>query len=407
MEVENVSINQLRHAEYNPRKIKSDDFDQIKKSIEEFGFVQPLVVNFAPERRGVIIGGNQRFEVAKKIGMTEVPVYYVDIPDLAREKELNIRLNKNQADWDFDILKTQFDFLSLKEWGFEKIELRGIFETSIVGESDSVPAAPEHPKSCPGEIYVLGNHRFMCGDATNPQHVDAVLNGSVPHLMVTDPPYGVNYDPEWRDGADLGIGERSRGKVDNDDRVDWTDAYSLFPGDVVYLWHAGRFASVVSKNLEDCGFQIISQIIWAKQHFALSRGDYHWQHEPCWYAVKKGKNHHWGGARDQATVWEIKNNNSFGNQDKEETFGHGTQKPLECMGRPIENNSEAGDVVYDPFLGSGTTLIAGQKLNRKCYGLEVNPKYCDVIIKRYCQLTGANEDEIFRNAIRLDGSGKK
>jgi DNA modification methylase len=206
--------------------------------------------------------------------------------------------------------------------------------------------------------------------------------------MVTDPPYGVEYDPSWRDGADLGVGERSRGKVQNDDIVDWTDAYTLFEGDVVYVWHAGKFTHIVAKNLEDCGFDIVSQIIWAKQHFALSRGDYHWQHEPCWYGARKGKKHHWRGARDQSTVWEIKNNNSFGNSNKEETWGHGTQKPVECMQKPIENNSLANDYVYDPFGGSGTTLIACEKTGRRCLMMELDEKYCDIIIRRWQKFTG-------------------
>ena len=219
--------------------------------------------------------------------------------------------------------------------------------------------------------------------------------------MITDPPYGVDYDPEWRDESDLVVGERSKGKVKNDDRVDWTDAYSLFTGDVVYIWHAGRYAERIAKNLIDCGFEIVSQIIWAKQHFAISRGNYHWQHEPCWYAVRKGKNHRWQGSRDQSTLWEIKNNNAFGNSNPEEKFGHGTQKPIECMARPIRNNSEKGDIVYDPFLGSGTSLIAAEQLGRICYGLELEPKYCDMIIARYCAFKEILSDEIYKNSVAV------
>lgn len=204
--------------------------------------------------------------------------------------------------------------------------------------------------------------------------------------MVTDPPYGVSYDPSWREEVDLGLGKRSKGLVKNDDKIQWTEAYSLFTGDVSYVWHAGKYTDIVLSNLKDCGFEPVSQIIWAKQHFALSRGDYHWQHEPCWYAVKKGKKHNWQGDRTQSTLWEIKNNNSFGNSNTEETFGHGTQKPIECMARPIRNNSIDGDVIYDPFLGSGSTMVAAHQLNRKCYGMELDPKYCQVIIDRMIKL---------------------
>ena len=156
-------------------------------------------------------------------------------------------------------------------------------------------------------------------------------------LMVTDPPYGVEYDPKWRARAGVNTNTRKMGKVKNDDRANWKDAWALFPGEIVYVWHAGRRTSEVQRSLEDCGFEIVSQIIWAKDRFALSRGDYHWQHEPCWYAVKKGSKHQWCGARNQSTLWSIKAREDGGH-------GHGTQKPVECMRRPIENN---GDYALD------------------------------------------------------------
>lgn len=195
------------------------------------------------------------------------------------------------------------------------------------------------------------------------------------------------YDHEWRD-ADLGVRERSRGKVENDDKVNWTDAYSLFTGTGAYVWHAAYFTHIVAKNLIDCGYEIVSNIIWVKQHFALSHGDYHWQHDSCWYVVKKGHKHNWQGARDQATTWDILSNNSFGNANPEKTWGHGTQKPVECMARPIQNNSKPGEYVYDPFGGSGTTLIACEKLGRKCFMMEISPVYVDVIIQRWQEFTG-------------------
>jgi len=169
--------------------------------------------------------------------------------------------------------------------------------------------------------------------------------------------------------------------------IDWTESYKLFPGDVVYLWHAAKYTHIVTRNLEECGFDLISVIIWNKQHFVLSRGDYHWKHEPCLYAVRKGKKHNWQGRRDQSTVWDIKNNNSFGNSQKEQTYGHGTQKPVLCMQLPIENNTVKNDLVYDPFLGSGTTIIACEKTGRKCSGMEIDPLYCQVIVQRWCDFT--------------------
>ena len=173
----------------------------------------------------------------------------------------------------------------------------------------------------------------------------------------------------------------------NDDRADWVEAYKLFPGDVAYVWHAGVHAAEVARGLEASGFSIRSQIIWAKQHFALSRGDYHWHHEPCWYAVREGKSSRWCGDRSQSTLWQVANLNPIGGS-REEATGHGTQKPLELMRRPILNNSVRGDVVYDPFLGSGTTLIAAEATERNCCGLDIDPRYVDVIVRRWQQFTG-------------------
>lgn len=195
-------------------------------------------------------------------------------------------------------------------------------------------------------------------------------------LMVTDPPYGVEYDPTWREKAGVSKNKAKMGKVQNDHRVDWSESYKLFNAQVAYVWHSGRYTKEFALSLEDAGFEIISQIIWNKERFALSRGDYHWKHEPCWYAVKAGKNHNWQGARDQSTVWDI-------NAREDSGHGHGTQKPLECMARPIRNNSKAGDLICDPFLGSGTSLIAADQLGRVCYGTELEPNYCQIIINRY------------------------
>jgi DNA modification methylase len=207
--------------------------------------------------------------------------------------------------------------------------------------------------------------------------------------MVTDPPYGVEYDPAWREKVDERIGKRAKGKVLNDDRVDWSEAYALFLGDIAYVWHPSKYTHQFAQSLEQCGFDLVNLIIWSKQHFVLSRGDYHHQHEPLWYAVRKGAKHNWQGRRDQSTLWEINNNNAFGTGGKmEEKFGHGTQKPLECMLRPILNNSAKGQSVYDPFCGSGTTLIACEKSDRVCYAMELSPAYVDMTLARWEKETG-------------------
>jgi DNA modification methylase len=209
--------------------------------------------------------------------------------------------------------------------------------------------------------------------------VQAALAGAKPHLMATDPPYGVDYDPEWRKRAGVNNSKRM-GAVTNDDRSDWRDAWALFPGNVAYVWHGALHAANVAESLEACDFQIRSQIIWAKTSLIMGRGHYHWQHEPCWYAVKG--NGHWSGDRKQSTLWTIANKN----QDAETV--HSTQKPVECMRRPIENNSAPGDAVYEPFSGSGTTIIAGEMTGRCVHAVELSPAYVDVAVLRWQAFTG-------------------
>ena len=224
----------------------------------------------------------------------------------------------------------------------------------------------------------FGTHRLVCGDATDPAAVALALAGARPHLMVTDPPYGVGYDPAWR--QKVGKGGYALGKVLNDGQADWRKAWALFPGDVAYVWHSSLHGSVVEASLAEVGFHTRSQIIWDKGRLIISRGHYHWRHEPCWYAVRKGKTASWAGDRKQTTVWQIPHRRS-------ET-GHGTQKPLLCMQRPIENHSRPGDAVYDPFVGSGTTIIAAELTGRACHALELDPVYVDVAVRRWEAATG-------------------
>ena len=210
--------------------------------------------------------------------------------------------------------------------------------------------------------------------------------------MVCDPPYGVAYSPEWRNEAGVSATART-GTVRNDDRADWREAWALFPGDVAYVWHAGIHARTVAESLEVCGFAIRAQLVWVKTRFVLSRGHYHWQHEPCFYAVRNGGESRWQGARDQSTVWQIASRG-----DDDDATVHGTQKPVECMLRPILNNSARGDAVYEPFAGSGTTIIAAEKSGRRCFGMEIEPRYCDVTVERWQNFTGKRAT--------LDGDGR-
>ena len=391
-QIKKVKISELKDYPHNPRKISKKDLDKLIEHIQQDGYHQRILVN----QDYTIIGGHQRKKALLRAGMSAKAEIEVLTPDRLLSQEeldrLNIRDNLPFGEFDFDILANRFDTETLAGWGMPEDWLTGFGDEQILADAsneDRLAAQPfVEPKAKLGDLYILGKHRLLCGDSTNATDVERLLNGAIPTLMVTDPPYGVEYDPSWREGHDLGGCERSKGKVLNDDRTDWSEAYLLFPGDVVYIWHSAKNTHHFAKNIEDSGFELISLIFWAKQHFVISRGDYHNQHEPLWYAVKKGKSHNWQGKRDQSTVWEIANNNAFGNSDTEETYGHGTQKPLECMLRPILNNSAAGEGIYDPFGGSGTTLIACEKSERICYMMELSPAYVDVIIQRWEQETG-------------------
>jgi DNA modification methylase len=238
-----------------------------------------------------------------------------------------------------------------------------------------------------GQVWLLGKHRLLCGDATRQHDVERAYGPLRPLVMVTDPPYGVSYDPSWR-AKHTGGKNYSLGKIVNDWRWDWTAAYRLFVGDVAYVWHGGLHSGDVQRSLADAGFRLRAQIIWAKHSPVFSRGHYHWQHEPCFYAVRRGATARWSGDRKQRTLWTIANAaGTHGNKDDGQT-GHPTQKPIECMLRAIRNHGRPEHAVYDPFVGSGTTLIAAEQLGCACVGLEIDPAHCDTTIERWERYTG-------------------
>jgi site-specific DNA-methyltransferase (adenine-specific) len=382
-----IKLSQLKEYTHNPRKITKEMLDKLAAHIKEDGYHQRIIV----DNDYTIIGGHQRKKALYMAGYddeTEIEVLMPSRKLLPAEIDrLNIRDNLAFGEYDFDVLTERFDMDELVSFGMDEDMLKPIFDKAIleeIGEEEEIEVPGEATAKL-GDIYLLGSHRLMCGDSTNPQHVEKLMDGAKPILMVTDPPYGVNYEPKWREGVSKET--KNIGKVLNDDRYDWSDAYSLFTGDVAYVWHSTKYTHKFAENLENCGFNLVNLIIWKKQHLVLSRGDYHYQHEPLWYAVRQGKKHNWQGRRDQTTVWDIDNNN-YGAKTKEEQTGHGTQKPIECMLRPILNNSAQGESVYDPFGGSGTTLIACERSKRNCYMMELSPAYVDVIIKRWEKETG-------------------
>ncbi len=368
----------------NARTHSDAQVAQIAASIREYGFTNPVLVD---GDRGVI-AGHGRLLAARKLGMADVPT--IELSHLTPAQRRAYVLADNRlalsAGWDAELLRIeladlQADGFDLALTGFDAAEIAGIFALPTGGltDPDEVPAAPEVPVTRLGDVWQLGRHRLVCGDSTDPATVERALAGVRPHLMVTDPPYGVEYDPAWRNRAGLGSTKRV-GKVENDHRADWREAWALFPGDVAYVWHGALHASTVAESLTACGFQIRAQVIWAKDRLVLGRGHYHWQHEPCWYAVR-GQGH-WAGDRKQTTLWQIASRA----QDAETV--HGTQKPVECMRRPMENNSSPGQAVYEPFSGSGTTLIAAEVAGRVCHAVELAPAYVDVAVLRWQAFTG-------------------
>jgi len=391
MEITLTAIETITPYARNARKIPAQAVDKVAASIKEFGWRQPVVV----DGEGVIICGHTRWLAAQKLGLRQVPVHTASnlTPAQVRAYRLMDNRSHQESDWDFELLTTELlalrDFdLDLDLTGFDAREIDSLLVGAEDDErADLAPELPEHPVTLPGDLWICGPHRMLCGDATSADDVARLLGDTEPFLMVTDPPYGGEYDPQWRERAGLGR-QRQVGTVRNDHQADWSAAYKLFIGDVAYVWHAGVHAAEVADSLATAEFQIRSQIVWAKQHFALSRGNYHWGHEPCWYCVRKGHSSRWRGDRTQSTVWQIANLNSFGGNRDETATGHGTQKPVELMRRPILNHTERGDSVYDPFLGSGTTLIAAEQTERACYGLEIDPRYVDVIVRRWQEFNG-------------------
>jgi DNA modification methylase len=383
----------------NPRTHSDSQVAQIAASIREFGWTNPLLVDEA----GTLIAGHGRLLAARQLGMTQVPAITLRHLSEAQKRALVIADNKLalNAGWDDDLLRIELTDLSalgfdLNLVGFDDFEIADILADRNAGltDPDDVPEPPAEPISKLGDVWLLGRHRLVCGDATSEVDVSLALGGVRPHLMVTDPPWGVSYDPDWRNKSpSIGWSRSiSIGTVQNDERADWRDAWLLFPGDVAYTWSPAGTTQIEHYNsLVAAGFEIRMQIIWAKPHFPVGRGNYHVQHEPCWYAVRKGAVAHWSGDRKQTTLWEIANRTAFkgGMEGSEDAWsGHGTQKPVECMRRPIENNSSPGQAVYDPFVGSGTTIIAAEMTGRACHAIEISPAYCDVTVQRWQAFTG-------------------
>lgn len=382
-------VAKLKQSEPRLRRRSKRVLKLLAKSIDRFGVVLPILI----DGNEMVIDGNACLDAARHLGLDEVPTVMIEDLSEADVNALRIALNAfgEHAEWDEMALGKQLQDLiavgfDLELTGFAKKEIARLIQAveragmaPVPGEDDC-PGLPAESVIRAGDLIQLGDHLLLCGSATMRDDVARLLEDRVPRLMVTDPPYGVAYDPEWRKRAGVSASARM-GKVGNDDRADWGEAYALFPGSACYIWHAALHGPTVARGLEACGFIVRAQIVWNKPHFAIGRGDYHWAHEPCLYAVRRGAKSGWQGARDQTTVWTVKP--ALTGEDAATV--HSTQKPVEVMRRAILNNTARGDYVYDPFAGSGSTLIAAETTGRRALVIELDPKYCDMIIARWQQ----------------------
>lgn len=389
-QLRSIPVSELKPAEYNPRKkLKPGDkeYEKIKNSIQEFGFADPLVVNADM----TIIGGHQRLTVAMAMGYTEVPCAVVNV-DKTREKALNIALNKITGAWDDNLLADLLVDLQNEDFntdftGFEAAEIEQLFSSVhdkdiTEDDFDVSQELQKAPVARAGDIWVLGRHRVICGDSTKSETYVQLMDGRKANMVLTDPPYNVDV-------------EETAGKIQNDNMPD-EDFYKFLlaafsnmaenmENDAsIYVFHADTEGLNFRKAFKDAGFYLSGCCIWKKQSLVLGRSPYQWQHEPCLFGWKKGGKHLWYSDRKQTTIWEYDRPKS--------SADHPTMKPIALMAYPIKNSCMSNCIVLDPFLGSGSTLMACQETNRICYGIELDEKFVDVIVRRYVELTGRRDD---------------
>ena len=388
MEIRKIETSKLIPATYNPRKdlqSKDEEYQKIKRSITEFGFVSPLIIN----KDMTVIGGHQRLKVLKELGFTELECIIVDL-DKTQEKALNIALNKIQGDWDEEKLEVLLQELKLEDFDtsltgfdFDEVdeilsEINGTKEDDF--DVDSAYQEIEEPITKLGDIWILGNHRLMCGDSTHRDDIMCLMNNQDADMLLTDPPYNVDY-----------VGKTAEAlKIKNDNMSDnqfyeflkkvFENMYSVTKeGASIYVFHADTEGLNFRKAFKDSGYKLAECLIWKKDCFVMGRQDYQWQHEPILYGWKEGVAHYFVNDRTQSTILEF-------DRPKQSTL-HPTMKPIDLIAKLIKNSSKENDIILDLFGGSGSTIIASEQLNRNCYTMELDPKYCDVIVKRWEKLT--------------------
>lgn len=390
MEWRTIPVGELKPAAYNPRKkLKAGDkeYEKIKNSIQEFGYVEPIICNYDM----TVIGGHQRLTVLKDLGYTEVQCVVVRIEDENKVKALNVALNKITGAWDEQLLADLLVDLKTQDFntdftGFEAPEIEQLFSkvhNKEIKEDDfDVDEELKKPTiSKQGDVWLLGRHRFICGDSTKPETYDTLMDGQLANMVLTDPPYNVNV-------------EETAGKIKNDNMADEDFYKFLFAAFVcmeqnmaqdasIYVFHADTQGLNFRKAFHDAGFYLSGCCIWKKNALVLGRSPYQWRHEPCLFGWKLGGKHQWYSDRKQTTVWEY--------DRPKASKDHPTMKPVALMAYPIQNSCMSNCIVLDPFLGSGSTLIACEETNRICYGIELDEKFADVIVKRYIETKGGSD----------------
>jgi len=374
-QIKKVSITEVKPNGSNPRIIKDPKFKQLVQSIQEFPEMlelRPIIVNSDM----VILGGNMRYKACMDAGIKEIPIMIADSLDEAKQKEFIVKDNVGFGEWDWDIVNSEWDASNLEEWG---LDLPEYTDTEVEAEEDDFEVAEGGIETdiVLGDLFEIGEHRLLCGDSTDSDAVAKLMDGELADMCHTDPPYNIDYEG----------GSKKREKIANDKLDDFPkflyDVYTtistaLKKGGAIYVWHASSETHNFIQQFLNAGFLFKSYIVWNKNNSTFGRSDYHWKHEPCIYGWLDGASHKWYGDRKQTTVWDI--------ERPSRSDEHPTMKPIPLCSKPLENSSKQGDVVLDVFLGSGSTMVAAHQLKRKCFGMELDPKYCQVIIDRMRKL---------------------
>lgn len=410
MQIKYVKINELKPSEYNPRKWDEKMINDLKESISRFGIVDPIIVNEAENRKNIVIGGHFRLYVAKLLGFDTIPCIFVNISDETKERELNLRLNKNLGDWDFKAL-ADLDQDLLSSIGFSSDQLDRIFDLQAKEDDFDIKANIDvnaSPRVKFGQIWALGRHRLMCGDSEKAEDVNKLMNEQKARLIFTDPPYNVDYkSPGGLNYASTKFGGTG-GKIFNDNKTEkealifYTNVLkNLFDFSTddcsIYWWFANKNNLINRQAFRNAGWKMSQIIIWLKNSMVFSHGqDYHRCYEPCMFGWKQKQSHYKnkaiGNLKDvfnlDKTEFEEILDIWYEHRDVTTDYIHPTQKPVRLAERALRKNSEINDIVLDLFGGSGSTLIACEQMNRNCFISELDPKYCDAIIKRWEEYTG-------------------